>query len=116
MVQVRFRALALKYILEMIRAKWAAIFPLRVTSAIPFANCNPMMLANRVPRFSILSLEPRNDQGRFRFELTVRYVVIRQRAVKRILAWNKRDRNVVAPRGGLGIVETAIITRPVCVP
>src|SRR5205823_412438 len=40
-VQIRLRFLVLKHILIMVGAKWAAIFPLRVTGPIPFTNRNP---------------------------------------------------------------------------
>ena len=49
--------------------------------------------------------------ARFRLELPVGDVVIGQRAVKRILPRDERDRDVVAARGGVGGIEAAVIAR-----
>src|SRR6266705_5122461 len=43
LVQVWLRSLVLKNVLEMIGAKRAAVFPLRVARAVAFANCHPVM-------------------------------------------------------------------------
>src|SRR6187399_2578920 len=50
MVQIRLRALIAEDVLKMVCAKRAAILPLRVAEAIPFANGNPTMAADRLPR------------------------------------------------------------------
>src|SRR5678815_1627962 len=77
MVQIRLRALIAEDVLKMICAKRAAILPLRVAEAIPFANGNPTMAADRLPRPGVGLLEPRDNQRRFGLELAVRDVVIR---------------------------------------
>ena len=96
MVQIRFWPFVAKDILEMIGAKRAAIFPLRIAGPIAFANRDPMMPANRLPLSHVSLFEPRNYQGRFRFELAMGHVVIWQGAIKWVLLGNERDRDVIA--------------------
>src|SRR5204863_1437588 len=60
--------------------------------------------------------KPRNHQRGFRFELTMRYIVVRQRTVKGILLGNKGYWNVVAPCTGVRGIGSAIILRPIKVP
>jgi hypothetical protein len=45
-VQIWLWPFILEHVLEIIRAKWAAIFPLRVASAIFLSNSNPAILAH----------------------------------------------------------------------
>ena len=45
-VQIWLWPFILEHVLEMIRAKWAAIFPLSVASAIFLSNSNPAILAH----------------------------------------------------------------------
>jgi len=45
-VQIWLWPFILEHVLEMIRAKWAAVFPLRVASAIFLSNSNPAILAH----------------------------------------------------------------------
>src|SRR4029077_12735889 len=45
-VQIWLWPFILEHVLEMIRAKWAAIFPLRVADAIFLSNSNPAILAH----------------------------------------------------------------------
>src|SRR5207247_10148430 len=45
-VQIWLWPFILEHVLEMIRAKWTAIFPLRVASAIFLSNSNPAILAH----------------------------------------------------------------------
>src|SRR5712692_11782908 len=99
MIEVRFRFFVSKHVLEMIGTKWAAILPLRITGAIAFANCDPVMPANRLSLSHVGLFEPRNHQRRFRFKLAVGHVVVRQREIKWVLPRNKGDRNVVTPFG-----------------
>src|SRR5438270_1844378 len=48
-------------VLEMIRPEWTAILPLRITSAVSFANGDPMILANRLTIPAIGLLKPWNN-------------------------------------------------------
>ena len=116
MVQIRLRALIAEDILKMVCAKRAAILPLRVAEAIPFANGNPTMAADRLPRPGVGLLEPRDNQRRFRLELAMRDVVIRQREVERILPRDERDWNVIPARAWLRVVRAAIIRCPIKIP
>src|SRR5437588_12089273 len=85
-------------ILKMVSAKRAAVLPLRITSAIAFTNSQPTVPAYRLPLPCIRLLEPRNHQRRFRFELAMRDIVVRQRTIKGILSRYVRDRKIIAPR------------------
>src|SRR5512132_233420 len=111
MVQIRLRALIAEDVLKMVCAKRAAILPLRVAEAIPFANGDPTMAANRLPRPGVGLLKPRDHQRRFGLELTVRDVVIRQRKVEWILPRDEGYWNVIAARARLWVVRAAVIRR-----
>src|SRR5262249_44595295 len=99
-----------------ISAKGPAIFPLRVANSIPFANGNPTMAADGLPRPGIGLLKPRNHQGCFWLELAVCDVVIRQRKVERILSRDKRDWNVIPARTRVRGVRASVVRRPVQIP
>src|SRR6476469_113583 len=116
MVQIRLRALVAEDILKMVGAKRATILPLRVAEAIPFTNGNPTIAADRLPRPSVRLLEPRDHQRRFRLELAVRHVVVRQRDVEGILSRDERDWNVIPARARLRVVHAAVVRCPIEVP
>src|SRR5207253_10949371 len=116
MVQIRLRAFVSEDVLEMICAKRAAILPLRITSAIAFANGHPSMAAHRLSRPSVGLFEPRNHQWRFGLELAMGDIIVRQRAVEGILMRDESDWNVIAPRARIRIVGSAIIHRTIEVP
>ena len=116
MVEVRLGPFVAKDILKMIRAKWTAVFPLRITSAVAFAYCDPTMPADRLALSHIRLFEPRNHQRRFRFELPMRHVVVGQCEVKWILLWNERDGDVITTVGFVGAIKAAITRGPVEVP
>ena len=82
----------------MVRAKRAAILPLRVAGTIALPNSDPAVPAYRLSCPSVGLLEPRNHQRGFRFELAMRDIVVRQRAVEWILPRDERDRDISAPR------------------
>src|SRR5436853_6014076 len=119
-IEVRFRLLILKHILVMIRPERTAIFPLGVTRPIPLANRDPAMLTDRLASLvtapGMLLFKPWYDKRRFRFGLAVSYVVIGQRAVKRILPRNERYRYIIVARPRLGIIETTVAAGPIRVP
>src|ERR1043166_8646125 len=108
MVQIGLRALVAKNILKMVRAKRPTILPLRVAEAVPFSNGDPAMAADRLPRPGVRLLEPRDHERRFRLELAVRDVVIRQREVERILPWDERYRNVIPARARVRVVRSEL--------
>src|SRR6266487_1287954 len=74
------------------------------------------MLANGLPRAGVIPLKPWNNQRRFWFELAVRDVVVRQRAVERILLRYESHWNIIAPRRRIGIIEAAVTACPIRVP
>src|SRR4029077_4168399 len=116
MVEIRLRAFIAENILEMVGAKRAAILPLRVAEAIPFANGNPTMAADRLPRPGVGLLKPWDHKRRFRLELAVRNIVIRQRAVERILPRDEGYWNVIPSRARLRVVRPAVIPCPIEIP
>src|SRR5204862_261874 len=77
-VQIRFWPLVLENVLVIIGSERSAILPLRETSAVPLANGKPVMLTNGLPRTRVSLLEPRDDERRFRLELAVAHIVIRE--------------------------------------
>ena len=113
MIKVRFGTLIAKDVLEMVGSKWAAIFPLRITSAITFANGNPAMPAHRLSLPRIGLLEPRYHKRRFRLELAMRNIVVRERTIKGVLPRNKGDWNVIPPRTGVWVIVSPVIRRPI---
>src|SRR5690242_8803175 len=113
MIEIRLGTLIAEDVLKMIRAKRAAILPLRITEAIPFANRNPTMATDRLPRAGVGLLEPRDHQRRFRLKLAVSDVVIGQREVERILPRHESDRNVIASGTRVRVVGAAVIRCPV---
>ena len=116
MTCVRRRPLILKNVLEMVGAKRAAIFPLRVADAIPLSNGDPAILAHGLTRLRMDLLEPRDDSRRLRLELPLLNIVIWQRTVERILTRHERDRDVIMPGCRLGGVHSAKVLQPILVP
>src|SRR6266436_1856309 len=116
MVKIRLRPFILKNVLEVISAKWAAIFPLRVASVVAFSDGDPAIFAHRLTWPRICLLEPRDDERRFWFELPVGDVVVWERAVERILVRYERHRNIIAPGRQIRIIEAAVTARPIRVP
>src|SRR4029434_2240146 len=109
MVKVRLRSLIAENVLKMVCPKRTAILPLCIAKTIALANGNPTMAAHRLPRSGVGLLKPRDHQRRFRLELAMRNVVIRQREVEWILPRHEGYRNVIAPRGR--IISPAITRR-----
>src|SRR5262249_54708801 len=116
MIQIRLWALVSEHVLKMVRAKRATILPLRVAEAIAFADRDPTMAADRLPRAGVGLTEPWDHEWSFRFKLAVRDVVIRQREVKRILPRDERNWNVIPTRTRLRVVRAAVIRRPIQIP
>src|SRR4029077_4982439 len=112
MIKIRLRALIAEDVLEMVRAKRAAVLPLRIAEAIPFANGYPTIAADRLPRPSVGLLEPRDYQRRFRLELAIENVVVRQREVEGILPRDERNCNGIPARARLRFVRPALIQCP----
>src|SRR4051794_41187793 len=100
----------------MIRAKRPRVLPLRVRDTVSVTDRNPAPFAGRNGRPLVSFLEPRNDVRCLRPMSLARLVVVRQRDVKRILSRSERGRNVAAPIAFVGIVESAVVLRPIFVP
>src|SRR6476659_8498508 len=100
----------------MVGAEWPAIFPLRIGGLVPLADRDPAVFADRAAGLRVSLLKPRNDQGGLGLELTVRHVVVRERAIKWVLPRNERGRDVVLPRTGIRRVEAAVVRGPIGVP
>ena len=101
---------------EVIGAKRAAIFPLRVADSIPLAYGDPAILAHRLTRLRMDLLEPRDDSPRLRLEPPLVNIVVWQRTVKRILIWHERNRDVIMPGCRLRDVYSAKALQPILVP
>ena len=99
----------------MIGAKRTGIFPLRVGHTIALPDCDPAAFARANGRTLIGVLEPWDDLGRFRPMTSCGFVVIGQRAIKRILFRYKIRRNVTSTVGAIRVVESTVIPGPVFV-
>src|SRR5437773_11618129 len=97
MVQIWFWPFILEHVLEMIGAEWAAIFPLRIASTIPFSDGDPVIFAHGLTRSGVKLFEPRNHERSFRFKLTMCDIVVRLGAVEGVLVRDKPHRNIVPP-------------------
>src|SRR5262245_49195280 len=115
-IKIWFGTLVSEDVLKVVRAKWTAILPLRIARAISLTNGDPAMSAYRLARPRVGLFKPWNYQRGFRFELTMRYIVVRQRTVKGILLGNKSYWNVIAPGTGIGRISAAVILGPIKVP
>src|SRR5207247_3446303 len=116
MIKVRFGTLIAKDVMAMLGSKSATIFPLRITSAITFANGEPAMPAHRLSLPPIGLLEPRDHKRRFGLELAMGDMVVRERTVKGVLLRNKGYWNVIPPRTGVWVIVPPVIRRPIEVP
>src|SRR5205814_6315585 len=101
-VQIWLGPFVLENVLEMVGPERPAIFPLRVASLVAFADRDPSVFANGTARLRVNLFEPRNHQRGLRLELAMGHVVVRERAVKRVLPRNERDRDVVPSRARIG--------------
>src|SRR5262249_11897491 len=115
-IEIRFRALISKNVLKMICPKRTTVLPLRVAEAIPFANSDPTMAADRLPRSGVGLLKPWDHKRGFRLELAVRDIVIWQRAVEGILPGDEGCWNVIPARARLRVVCAAVIRCPIKIP
>src|SRR6202007_3221786 len=102
------RTCAAENVLPVIGAKRSSIFPLCITYPIAFANGYPAPFAYRNARTLVSFLEPGNDLRRFRAMPTGGFVVVRQRAVKRILSRRESYRGVVLPVGRIRIIKATV--------
>src|SRR4030095_9290379 len=110
------RPLILKNVLEMISAKRATIFPLSVADSIPLANGDPAIFAQRATRLRMDPLEPGDDIGRLRLELSLLNIVVWQRTVERILTRHEGDWDVIMPGCRLRVVHSAKALQPIFIP
>src|SRR5215813_5421975 len=116
MIEIRLGPLVSENVLKMVCPKRTAVFPLRVANAVPFTNGNPTMAADRLPWPDGGLLKPWDHKRRFRLELAVRDIVIRQRAVKRILPRDEGYWNVIPARVRLRAVRPAVTRCPIKIP
>src|SRR5947208_2880079 len=100
----------------MIRAERTSVFPLRIRDAITLANRDPPSFARRNSGTLIGFIEPGNNAWRFRPMPLLRFVVVRERAVKWILSRREVYGSVITAMSGIRIVNPAIIFGPLRVP
>src|SRR3954462_8832350 len=100
----------------MVCSEGSCVFPLRKSNSIAFADGDPSVLAGGNGRTLVRLLKPRNNTRRFRPMTSMRFVVIRKRAVKRVLLRFEFYRDVVTSMGGIWIVKTTVVFGPLFVP
>src|SRR5207248_2697129 len=90
---------------------------------IALANGDPTMPTHRLYQLRVGLLEPRNHGRCLCFEhmklwvvLIVVQIIVRQRAVERILAWDEINWDVVASLRAIGIVHSTVILQPPWIP
>jgi len=116
LIQVRFRSFVAKDILPMVGSERSRIFPLCISDSIAFADCNPSIFASGNSRSLVGDLKPRNNTRRFRPVAGMCLVIVRQRAVKRVLPRLKLCRRIITPFGRIGVVKATIIFSPLLIP
>src|SRR6476661_1439062 len=100
----------------MIGAERSGIFPLRIGDVVTLANRNPSTFASGNSGALISFIEPWNNTRRFGAMTLPRFVIIRKRAVKRILSGCEFYRNVIAPITRIRIIHAAVVLGPGRVP
>jgi len=100
----------------MISSERSRILPLRISSLITFADRDPSTLASGYSRSLVRFVEPRHNARRFRPVAGVRFVVVGQGAVKRVLPRSKPYRQIISSMRGVRIVKPPVIFRPFFVP
>ena len=116
MVKIRLRTLVPEDVLKMVCAKRAAILPLRVADAIALANSDPAITAYGLSLARVRLLEPRDHERRFRLELPMRHIVIRECEVEWILPRDKGYWDVIPACARLRVVRPTVIRRPIIIP
>ena len=116
MVKIRLRPLIPEDVLKMIGAERPAIFPLRIANAIALTNGDPAITAYRLALARVGLLKPWNHQRRFRLELAMRNVVVRESEVEWILPRDKGYWDVIAASARLRVVRPAVIRCPIIIP
>src|SRR6266567_1413261 len=116
MVKIRLRPLIPEDVLKMIGPERPAIFPLRIANAIALTNGDPAITAYRLALARVGLFEPWDHQRRFRLELTMRNVVVRESEVEWILPRDKGYWDVIPARARLRIVRPAVIRCPIIIP
>src|SRR4029434_8544062 len=96
--------------------KGTGVLPLGVNCSVPFANRHPAAFADGNARSSIRLLTPTHLLGCLCSLTFARFVVVRQRAVKRILPGCEFHREVILAPRRPRIVVAAVVFRPGCVP
>jgi hypothetical protein len=70
---------------------------LRVADPVAATDCYPAVFANRMPLLHECLSKPWDNNRRFGLKLSVRDIVIREGAVKRVLPRDEVYRDVVVP-------------------
>ena len=101
----------------MVRSEWSCVFPLRISDPIAFADRDPSIFASGNSRTLVCLLKPRNNSSpRFRPVASMCFVILRECAVKRVLAWCKFYRDIITPSSRIWVVKTAVVFGPLFVP
>ena len=100
----------------MVCPKRSRIFPLCICDSIAFADGNPPIFASGDTRALIRFFKPRNNARCFGLVAFARLIVVRERAIKRILSRGKFYRDIVAAMSRIGVIKTAVALGPLLVP
>src|SRR6516225_7045862 len=100
----------------MVRSKRSSVFPLRISNPIAFADRDPSIFASGNTRPLVCLLKPRNNARRFRPVTSMCFVIVRERAIKRVLPGCKFYRNIMTSMGRVRVIKTAVAFVPFFVP
>ena len=115
-VEIRLRPFVPEDILPVVCSEWSGIFPLRICGSIAFADRDPSAFASRNGRSLIRFSEPGNNIRRFGPMALPRFVIVWQRAVKRIQPWGEFYRNIIAAMRRIRVIHPTVIFSPLVVP
>ena len=116
LIQIGFWTFATKDILPMVRSKWPCVFSLRISNSIAFTDCDPSVFASGNSGTLVRLLKPWNNARRFRPVASMCFVIVRERAVKRVLSWCKSYRDIITSMGRVRVIKTAVAFGPLFVP
>ena len=100
----------------MVCPKRPGVFPLCICDSIAFADRNPPIFASGSSWASICFFKPRNNARCFRVVASVRFIVVRERAIKRVLPGSKFYWDIVGPMSRIWVIKPAVALCPLFVP
>src|SRR5262249_17442736 len=115
-VQVWLWPFVSENVLPVIGAERSCVFPLRVCDAVAFTDGDPVVFTGGNRRALICFAEPGNNSRRFGPMTLPPFVVVRERAIKRIEFWREVYGDIIAATSRIRLVHAAVVFGPLIVP